>query len=47
MKLREDLKKKEGSAFNLQGFHDTLMRQGFAPIKIIRQAMLHDGSPVL
>jgi uncharacterized protein (DUF885 family) len=47
MKLREDLKKKEGPAFNLQSFHDTLMRQGFAPIKIVREAMLHDGSPVL
>jgi uncharacterized protein (DUF885 family) len=47
MKLREDLKKKEGPAFNLQQFHDDFMRQGFAPIKVIRQAMLHDNSPVL
>jgi uncharacterized protein (DUF885 family) len=47
MKLREDLKKKEGPAFNLETFHNNFMRQGFAPIKIIRQAMLHDDSPVL
>ena len=47
MKLREDLKKKEGPTFNLQTFHDNFMRQGFAPIKIIRKAMLHDDSPVL
>ena len=47
MKLREDLKKKEGSAFNLETFHDNFMRQGFAPIKVIRKAMLHDDSPVL
>jgi uncharacterized protein (DUF885 family) len=47
MKLREDLKKKEGPAFNLQQFHDDFMRQGFAPIKVIRKAMLHDDSPVL
>jgi uncharacterized protein (DUF885 family) len=47
MKLREDLKKKEGPAFNLQQFHDDFMRQGFAPVKVIRKAMLHDDSPVL
>jgi len=47
MKLREDLKKKEGAAFNLQQFHDDFMRQGFAPVKVIRKAMLHDDSPVL
>jgi uncharacterized protein (DUF885 family) len=47
MKLREDLKKKQGSAFNLQVFHDSFMRQGFAPIKVIRKTMLHDDSPVL
>jgi uncharacterized protein (DUF885 family) len=47
MKLREDVKKKEGAAFNLQQFHDDFMRQGSAPIKVIRKAMLHDDSPVL
>ncbi|WP_263368046.1 DUF885 domain-containing protein [Edaphobacter bradus] len=47
MKLREDVKKKQGAAFNLQNFHDAFMRQGFAPVKIIRKTMLHDDSPVL
>ena len=47
MKLREDVKKKQGAAFSLQQFHDELMRQGMAPIKVIRKAMLHDDSPVL
>lgn len=47
MKLREDLKKKQGASFHLQEFHDSFMRQGPAPIKIIRKAMLHDDSPVL
>jgi len=47
LKLREDVKKKRGAAFTLQGFHDDLMRQGFAPIKVIRKAMLNDDSPVL
>ena len=47
LKLREDAKKKQGASFTLQGFHDSFMRQGPAPIKIVRQAMLHDASPVL
>jgi uncharacterized protein (DUF885 family) len=47
MKLRADMMQKQGAAFNLQTFHDNLMRQGFAPIKIVRKAMLHDDSPVL
>ena len=47
MKLREDLKKKQGASFNLQQFHDSFMREGPAPLKVIRKAMLHDDSPVL
>ena len=47
MKLREDLMKKQGAAFSLQNFHDQFLRQGFPPIKIIREAMLRDGSPTL
>src|ERR1700684_4621158 len=42
MKLREDVKKKQGAAFSLQQFHDDFMRQGFAPIKVIRKTILHD-----
>jgi uncharacterized protein (DUF885 family) len=47
MKLRADMMKKEGAAFHLETFHNNFVRQGFAPIKIIRKAMLHDDSPVL
>jgi uncharacterized protein (DUF885 family) len=47
MKLREDYKKKKGAAFTIQDFHDSFMRQGFAPIKVVRKAMLGDNSPVL
>ena len=47
MKLREDVKKKEGAAFSLQKFHDDFLRQGFPPIKIVREAMLGDSSPAL
>jgi uncharacterized protein (DUF885 family) len=47
MKLRADLAAKQGKAFNLMQFHNTFMQQGFAPITIVRQAMLHDSSPTL
>jgi uncharacterized protein (DUF885 family) len=47
MKLREDMKKKQGAAFSLEEFHNNFLRQGFPPIKIVREAMLGDGSPAL
>lgn len=47
MKLRADVRKKEGAGFSLEKFHDDFMRQGGAPIKIVRRAMLGDNSPVL
>jgi uncharacterized protein (DUF885 family) len=47
MKLRADLQQKEGAAFSLQDFHDSFMKQGGAPIKIVRKALLGDDSPTL
>jgi uncharacterized protein (DUF885 family) len=47
MKLREDLKKKQGAAFSLEEFHNNFLRQGFPPIKIVREALLGDDSPAL
>jgi len=47
MKLRADMMKKEGAAFSLEKFHDEFLRQGFPPIKIVREAMLGDNSPTL
>ncbi len=47
MKLREDMKKKQGAAFSLEKFHDEFLRQGFPPIKVVREAMLGDQSPTL
>jgi uncharacterized protein (DUF885 family) len=47
MKLRDDLKKKEGAAFSLEKFHDEFLKQGFPPIKIVRETMLGDNSPTL
>ncbi|HEY1160436.1 MAG TPA: DUF885 domain-containing protein [Terracidiphilus sp.] len=47
MKLREDVKKKQGAAFSLEKFHDDFLREGFPPIKIVREAMLGDNTPAL
>lgn len=42
--LRAELQQKQGDAFNLQQFHDDFMRQGRAPIKIVRRALLNLAS---
>ena len=47
LKLRDDVKKKEGASFSLEKFHDAFLQQGCPPIKIVRQAMLGDNSPTL
>jgi uncharacterized protein (DUF885 family) len=47
LKLREDYKKMRGPSFNLEEFHDSFMKQGFPPIKIVRRALLGNDSPVL
>lgn len=47
LKLREDLKQKQGAAFSLQEFHDNFLRQGWPPVKIVREALLGDKSPTL
>ena len=47
LKLRADYRKKQGPAFSLQQFHDAFMRQGGAPIPIVRRALLGDNSPSL
>lgn len=40
LKLRADMKAKEGDKFNLEAFHNNFMLQGFPPIKIVRREML-------
>ncbi len=47
LKLREDVRAKQGAAFTLRGFHDQLMLQGPVPIKVIRHDMLGNDTPVL
>jgi uncharacterized protein (DUF885 family) len=47
LKLREDLRQKQGAAFSLGKFHDDFMSQGYPPIAIVRRALLGDSSPTL
>jgi uncharacterized protein (DUF885 family) len=47
LKLREDYKKKMGTEFSLESFHNEFLKQGFPPVKFIRKEMLGDDSPVL
>ncbi len=47
LKLRADVKARQGDGFSLRAFHDHFMEQGFPPIKIVRRAMLGDDSPAL
>jgi hypothetical protein len=47
LKLREDYRKMKGDQFTLQEFHDSFMKQGFPPIKIVRRALLGNDSPTL
>jgi uncharacterized protein (DUF885 family) len=47
LKLREGYRRKMGSKFSLEDFHSKFLQQGFAPVKLIRRAMLGDDSPVL
>jgi uncharacterized protein (DUF885 family) len=47
LKLRDDYKKKMGDKFSLEDFHNTFLKEGFPPVKLIRKTMLGDDSPVL
>lgn len=47
LKLRDDYRKKVGSKFSLEEFHNRFIKEGFPPIKMIRRTMLGDDSPVL
>jgi uncharacterized protein (DUF885 family) len=47
LKLRADLRKKQGDRFSLEKFHNDFLRQGFPAIKIVRKTMLGDDSPAL
>jgi uncharacterized protein (DUF885 family) len=42
LKLRDDYKKQEGANFSLKKFHDQLLDNGMAPIRLIREVLLKD-----
>jgi len=47
LKLREDVRKQQGAAFDLGKFHDAFLKQGAVPIRLIRRAMLGSDGPLL
>jgi uncharacterized protein (DUF885 family) len=40
LKLRDDYRAKQGSAFSLRDFHDRFLRLGPLPLPLVRKAML-------
>jgi len=47
LKLREDVKVKEGANFSLQSFHDRFLGAGLVPVNIIRREILGQDGPSL
>jgi uncharacterized protein (DUF885 family) len=47
LKLREDVRRKQGAAFDLGRFHDAFLREGALPLRLIRRAMLGSDGPLL
>ena len=47
LKLREDLKKRQGASFDLGRFHNEYLRQGAVPVPLIRRAMLGEEGSLL
>jgi uncharacterized protein (DUF885 family) len=48
LSLREEAKKRLGSGFSLQRFHNALLAHGAPPVPLIRARVLHDlgaGAP--
>lgn len=47
LQLREEMKQRLGDQFNLRAFHDAFMRQGFPPIRLVRQALLSENAKLV
>ncbi len=47
LKLRQDYEAQQAGKFSLRGFHDTLLRQGTAPLWAHRRLMLSDASDAI
>jgi len=46
-KLRDDVRAKEGPAFDLARFHARILSQGALPVALLRRIMLRDSGPTL
>ena len=44
LKLRSDYRQQEGANFNLEKFHDAMLRHGAPPIRLLREVMLNDAT---
>jgi uncharacterized protein (DUF885 family) len=47
LKLRADYKRKMGSNFSLQQFHDRFIKAGSPPVKIVRRELMGSDGPLL
>jgi uncharacterized protein (DUF885 family) len=47
LKLRDDYKRMKGTQYSLRDFHDSFMRKGVAPIKLVRRALLGTDTSLL
>jgi hypothetical protein len=47
LKLRDDYRQAMGARYSLRQFHDSFLKEGFPPIKLVRRALLGNDSPVL
>jgi uncharacterized protein (DUF885 family) len=46
-KLRDDVARAQGDAFDLARFHERILSQGALPVALLRRMMLHDAGPTL
>ena len=44
LKMRDDYRKEQGSAYSLKGFHDGLLSYGAPPLPLLRGVMLKSGT---
>ncbi len=47
LRLREDVRLKEGAAFDLGRFHDRFLQEGALPIRLVRRELLGSDGPLL
>ncbi len=47
LKLRNDYQQLRGSSFHLQDFHDSFLKQGYPPLRLVRESMLGKAGSLL